>query len=1859
MPSLFGRSSSKGTLTHPQPTPSLAAALQTDETRQFVDTLVPPASPNPTTTSNSSASPYGHLSPYPTLILGLADLRHLVSLVTTHLDIETPFVFNSDALDLNAGRVKRVIDQYVLSLTPLNRRRDAAGGFASSFNFDEEARFAGSHELAMLLRWGMARVVRIETSSSPSSIPNTTTPLLSPPPPPPPQKETLTHGLIPYLAYLNWAKQEHIQGYPPTHFSSLLATQSSYTTYETYTTETGQLAQKQVVKYREVVPGVLKDTLVELFGMLARLVAHSAKSGITPPSLSPFFGPLLFGLGPVEGLALGLNAGSFGSPEGAGGDVDSTSFETTYRGYLRSVHAFEHVLLSFIRWQDTPVSQGGGGEGAGGLPGRLKEWIRDYPRVLGGVHSDVILGLGSGSAGGRGSGGRIPMRKGAKTSRVVSVRRTVARYEKDLVRAGARWALPHLSASSSGASFITSPTGVHGSSLGGSREWGRIAPSSKEGDDKLAPRYSDMYRKKMDIPNGVEPGSSPFAPVSLGASFSSSSSSSYTTTTTSSSGITRSTSAMSNYATTNDMSFSSSATSPSSSASSPGSPSTPSTSSHSHNSLTQSQRFKTLTDAQWGLFESSGFLAPSLSSSSSSSSSLPENALRFDLTESARKARLGIISRASLGGGGGSSFRAMTTSSGRGAGMGGSAGNDDGEESYSVEGGIPGPYSFSGYGYYGGTTSSYSGGYGGKKRESVSWGDFVNGGFDREKEMVPQIYSGGGGAGAGGAGRRGVKYGGGGVGKENSDGDGVAANPPKKKTRRLEFLKHDRGYVGADGKLADVAEFALDTGLDAALQFSLGEFGVLELEGMLMKEREKREKEKEKEENGHGHGHGDREREREKAMRRKRKEKPLPPFTWSTTPILASETLIESAFLDVWVDLLSWGFAGNVDLDVVLGEGGGAGSGFGVVDWLWEEHIVVLLHPCLGWSGRLTNQLRWPAWCPELDPNTNVSGLALSRTFSRDDGEFQDPADTARWRSEFFKECNWALVEFKALPNSSSPALSSTSSSNDPRTSTSLLLGDQSIYYPQPSLRLSTSSSSSNYASSSSSIGRVRLGSLFSSPIHGNGASTTSLVDTVRGKKEKKVKEAKSKKDKKDKTPNFFTGSTRTLTLSTPTPYDPRNGGHSGTPTPTPYSRQNMGDGSLPTTPIGSTLPVGEHSPRGDSLNMSSSSKAMDFEGMLRDETRGTKVIRLNGALHTVDSHGGGGGGGGGGGMSDAEAGYTDDDGKYSEHSRTTHEGLLPEGAMAPRAPGSSGSHRPPAVATTSGGSPSADAPHTPSAKRTANIFRLPTTPMTSPASSSPKQHQPSAKPKGPKARRHSKQNLVPAEYHTVEFETRLTSGGETEEEGADGDLPSSRNGDGANAAAAGDEPGSGDGFLEEAARRRKAARLAERERLRSERRGGGAKRFSLGLGGSKGVDDVDDDTWVDIVVPSMGGARTTGGSGGESRAKDPDEASQEVARVLNAVRGGQPYALDDESDLEDPPVPAKSQGGVVRSSDYSDDIEVQTVPRKGDIHPHNGEHHHLYEEIGNGHHGDKTYLHNDDSKEEEASVIPKRRLGYFDLHPDRRPPSLTSQEPLEHPRDTTVGTIGTIESEDPYGGDDDEDPRSRYAHSSDDENHEPEEGSADRPRDLDKLYAIGTHAQKEHEKDKIARPLPTLPPTSPSPSSPAPAPVTPSKPNILTATTSGTPGKTAALIEMYREKEKKSTTSPVLHSPQPKVPSTSPTPSPAPSRIPVKTGLPAVPSPASSAPTPSSKSPPLSLPTSPAAPVPAAKPPSKRNTENSTIGINSELDDDEDDTSAEVNMEELIPPKLGGDDGGRGSPARYIHGAPLHNVLEEEEEED
>ncbi|KIK52559.1 hypothetical protein GYMLUDRAFT_251156 [Collybiopsis luxurians FD-317 M1] len=302
-----------------------------------------------------------------------------------------------------------------------------------------------------------------------------------------------------------------------------------------------------------------------------------------------------------------------------------------------------------------------------------------------------------------------------------------------------------------------------------------------------------------------------------------------------------------------------------------------------------------------------------------------------------------------------------------------------------------------------------------------------------------------------------------------------------------------------------------------------------------------------------------------------------------------------------------------------------------------------------------------------------------------------------------------------------------------------------------------------------------------------SAASTASLIDAGWGKKKKKIKEAKSKKDKKDKV-GVGGGGGRIYLFKEYEDFD-----------------DCKTTSSMTVRPMISCCPL-----CGNSLNQS---KEMDFEGMLQ-----------NGTLHTMDAHGGG--------MSVVEAGMTDnenkEDGKYSMHSRmmAMHDGLL-EGGMAPRMPGSGGLHSQlqPELMSSVGHE---HANNKTSATATAATPVLsPTMPLTNcgvniiylPAFSSlpstSKQHQPSTKPKGLKVPTtcgccHLKQNLILAEYHTVEFEVHLTSSGEMEEESNlfKANRTTER----------GDIPSEGDGFIKEAACRRRVAQLAEWERLKSER---------------------------------------------------------------------------------------------------------------------------------------------------------------------------------------------------------------------------------------------------------------------------------------------------------------------------------------------------------------------------------------------------------------------------------------------------------
>ena len=163
-------------------------------------------------------------------------------------------------------------------------------------------------------------------------------------------------------------------------------------------------------------------------------------------------------------------------------------------------------------------------------------------------------------------------RRGTRTVRVVSVRRNVRMYSPDLVKTASTWA------------HRPPGTGVN-NGLANSKEWERIAPTAL----KLQPRYSEAYKKRMDMPPNFHPDVAPGA--ILGGMSLSSSTSSYRSTASSSTGTST----------------------------------LPEADYFGLGVRENEDRFRNLTDLKWGEFESMGF------------SELGDNKkLQFDLTESAR-----------------------------------------------------------------------------------------------------------------------------------------------------------------------------------------------------------------------------------------------------------------------------------------------------------------------------------------------------------------------------------------------------------------------------------------------------------------------------------------------------------------------------------------------------------------------------------------------------------------------------------------------------------------------------------------------------------------------------------------------------------------------------------------------------------------------------------------------------------------------------------------------------------------------------------------------------------------------------------------------------------------------------------------------------------------------------------------------------------------------------------------------------------------------------------------------------------------------------------------------------------------------
>ena len=309
------------------------------------------------------------------------------------------------------------------------------------------------------------------------------------------------------------------------------------------------------------------------------------------------------------------------------------------------------------------------------------------------------------------------------------------------------------------------------------------------------------------------------------------------------------------------------------------------------------------------------------------------------------------------------------------------------------------------------------------------------------------------------------------------------------------------------------------------------------------------------------------------------------------------------------------------------------------------------------------------------------------------------------------------------------------------------------------------------------------------------------------------------------------------------------------------------------------------------------------------------------------------------------------------------------------------------------------------------------------------------------------------------------------------------------------------------------------------------------------------DDAWVDILV--SGNGKRFGGQDAIMRARrsDPDLAKQEVAQVLAAVKG-HPPSDDEQDDVFMEPVDEP-----MRSS-------TEDLPSGSDHGPFGAS-----------------------ATEEQEDIISSpapRKVGYFDLHPERRRAVVSAAE---------------------------DDPRSHLVYDDSD-------SEADYPRkeSLDWGRQSADNEPEPHAPVLVhtitpPRTLPAKPDTkllSPHTNGEALLP----SPVIAQPQLQSSKSKTSSLIEMYREKEREAT-QPALQpvrrlSPQPSV---SPKPPP-------QQPIPPIPSPVP-APEPS----PINVPPAPPR-TPSPNPSEDANLDQSPTG-----------------------------------PGRYIHGAPLHNVIEEEEE--
>jgi Domain of unknown function (DUF1708) len=112
---------------------------------------------NESTTEHSKEHDYSYLSYERHVVLGIEQVEQLVEVISDELEtrggITTPFIFSTNGLDISSSAIKRLIRTFLNTCEPNSGQKAQA-------LWREEARYVGPYELAMCLRWGLARVIR-------------------------------------------------------------------------------------------------------------------------------------------------------------------------------------------------------------------------------------------------------------------------------------------------------------------------------------------------------------------------------------------------------------------------------------------------------------------------------------------------------------------------------------------------------------------------------------------------------------------------------------------------------------------------------------------------------------------------------------------------------------------------------------------------------------------------------------------------------------------------------------------------------------------------------------------------------------------------------------------------------------------------------------------------------------------------------------------------------------------------------------------------------------------------------------------------------------------------------------------------------------------------------------------------------------------------------------------------------------------------------------------------------------------------------------------------------------------------------------------------------------------------------------------------------------------------------------------------------------------------------------------------------------------------------------------------------------------------------------------------------------------